>query len=143
MNDEKHIPFHIAQALSNQQSVQVQMNKNKLRVKVAEACGWKPYHEKGGKLGEPEFYSPTGEFSLLEDVPNYPEDLNACAQFEAMLSDGECNKYIKALFNLIQGTETHWRDEFVETPWITAFFIATATTEQRCRAFLKVKGIEV
>ena len=61
-------------------------------------------------------------------VPNYPEDLNACAEFEATLTDEEWKDY---------GVPLGSRD----ISWEGAKKLLSATARQRCIAYLKVKGI--
>lgn len=58
-------------------------------------------------------------------VPNYPEDFNACAEFEKTLTSAERFTYIVEL-NKLCGDEP-------SSVW--------ATARQRCLAYLKTKGI--
>lgn len=55
------------------------------RIAIAEACGWREYHEKGGTLKgitDWEGYDPSGKFCLFEDLPDYLNDLNAMHEAE-------------------------------------------------------------
>ncbi len=59
------------------------MTDKELQIKVAIILGYTPYYSKGENWDEnPEFYSPDGKFCILEDIPNYPTDLNACRVME-------------------------------------------------------------
>ena len=55
-------------------------------------------------------------------LPNYPEDLNACAEFEATLTDDKWDMYCENLGGSLRAC-------------------ASATARQRCIAYLKTKGI--
>lgn len=68
------------------------------------------------------------------DIPNYPEDLNACAEMERTLTIEESRKYEEVLEVVVN--EAFIRNEscFVFPAW-------HATALQRCEAFLKVKGL--
>jgi len=68
------------------------------------------------------------------ELPNYPESLDACAEFEAGLSDEE---YIHFCVHL---NEIWSRDKVTDMPKITISRAASATAPQRCEAFLRLKG---
>lgn len=107
------------------------MTKNELRIKVAKLCGLKHFQPLY-PLYAIRADDPRGEYGKTLPVPDYPNDLNACVEFEKTLDTEELQlRYTEAL---------------VQIPWTSAwsFFDAfkavCATAEQRCRAFLKVKG---
>ena len=112
------------------------MTDSELRVAVAEARGWKrklvPPTKDGPENPYEEFqhtwwYKPDGKFG---QPPNYPGDLNACAEFEATLSTDIMRwKYIG---RLIDETKAESLEVYAE-----AFILATATARQRCIAFLR------
>lgn len=105
-------------------------------IKVAEACGWvKQHHTVSGRS----VWRKNGEFATggwadhwFQELPNYPADLNACAEFEKTLTDEEHLRYRVRLWNVVitEGDETTWDRQFI-----------SATARQRCLAFLKTKGI--
>lgn len=100
------------------------MTNDEIRIKVAEACGWKinPAKHTAKILDWIHTESEcTGYFP-----PNYPEDLNACADFEKTISPDQQNQYIMELGKVC---------------CVRGFNIVTATARQRCLAFLKTKGI--
>ena len=113
------------------------LTNEEIRIKVAESLGAKwhsvlttPKIERlvlafrqWTDLGANRWDLPDGR-ALSHDVPNYPEDLNACAEFEKTLTDKELWQIDAILFNL---------------PDCRAPFVATA--RQRCLAYLKTKGI--
>ena len=98
------------------------MTDEQMRIAIAEACGWEVISNtlcnvKPDKNGDP-------EIEPIAPLPDYPEDLNACAEFEKTLTDKELWQIDAILFNL---------------PDCRAPFVATA--RQRCLAYLKTKGI--
>lgn len=63
---------------------------------------------------------------------NYPESLDACAEFEKSLTDAEQPRYAINLWEQLTGAPHVFKDSFK---------FVTATARQRCIAYLKVKGI--
>lgn len=99
------------------------MTNEEIRIKVAEAMGWEVISDtlcnvKPDKNGDP-------EIEPIAPLPNYPEDLNACAEFEKMMTDEEHNRYRAHLY----GMTFNPRECF------------SATARQRCLAYLKTKRI--
>ncbi len=68
---------------------------------------------------------------MLRIIPDYLGDLNACAQFEKTLNEGEQREY---LFHLCKGQ----RADDGEL-WLAVH----KSAPQRCEAFLKTKGLWV
>lgn len=108
------------------------MTKEQLRIKVAEACEWR-YNEPPETSPDPTYWERTinGRQTIAfgsDELPNYPEDLNACAEFERTLL-GPPNRLIRQQYrrelDSIRGATPIWH----------------TTAEQRCIAFLKVKGV--
>lgn len=105
------------------------MTNNQIRIAVAEECGWV---RQGLYLIPPLNYNGDRDKALKQDCPNYPESLDACAEFEktiASLKDGASNPmydpeyvYESNLCSLNKGKA-----------W-------SATPLQRCEAFLRLKG---
>ena len=115
------------------------MTNEEIRIKVAEAMGWKsPFNERewlhnSGSEGEDVYgkFVGTDPCGDREQVPNYPFDLNSCAEFEKMLTDEEWRVYSAEIVSLTlwdRATDTMKR-------------ILQATARQRCLAYLKTKGI--
>lgn len=108
------------------------LTDEEIRIKVAEARGWKHYGCTGCAHLPcicTEYIAPDAE--TIGEVPNYPEDLNACAEFEATLTDEEFEKYRWLLWDAVKQPQV--------TEWNRAYLSAKA--HQRCIAYLKTKGI--
>lgn len=112
------------------------MTNEEIRIKVAEAMGarlWNNPTQSGpSQLWGFQVPSPSevfarmwlcGEADCL--LPDYPKDLNACAEFEKMLTDEEKTDFIR---ELNKGDFSYRR-------------LAFATARQRCITYLKTKGI--
>ena len=111
------------------------LTDEEIRIKAAEAMGWKwnTSTDIGGKaFPECWIHDDHGFAWHIVDLPNYPADLNACAEFEKSLTEEEHLRYRVRLWNVVitEGDETTWDRQFI-----------SATARQRCIAFLKTKGI--
>lgn len=113
------------------------MTNEEIRIKVAEAMGWKsPFNERewlhnSGSEGEDVYgkFVGTDPCGDREQVPNYPFDLNACAEFEKTLTECERRQYFFHLFGSQRLEDGDlWK-------------AVAATARQRCIAYLKTKGI--
>lgn len=103
------------------------LTDEEIRIKVAEEMGWTVVQDEHGVCGTIDgihWHSPAG-------FPNYPESLDACAEFEKTLTDAEWDAYSAEIVSL-----TLW-DRATDT----VKRILQATARQRCLAYLKVKGI--
>lgn len=98
---------------------------SKLRIRVAELCGW----EKDIGVGRNNteiitwHHSSSGLFYNENQLPDYPNDLNACREFEETIrghSDTRWSIYCDHLAELTESLH-----EAIH-----------ATAEQRCRAFV-------
>lgn len=103
-----------------------QMTKEELRVRVAELLGWSEIYDYSGELVG---IGPRG-FGMLPDGPN---DLNAMAEVERELAKDRTEEGCNRRIRYAQAIQ----DQFGGT-LATRFDVATATAEQRCRAFVKV-----
>jgi hypothetical protein len=109
------------------------MNTNEQRIAIAEWMGWTGIHHSPyatwkpcaganwGMLGKPKDGNPDIE------IPNYPNSLDACADFEGKLLVGEQRYWIKLL-------EITDRDNGRTMDW-RAF--AHASAAQRCEALCR------
>lgn len=120
------------------------MKPEQIRIKVAEACGWKWYYFafnacEGGfyqillpadwiamKNGVPVDTRPDGWEEEAANVPNFPEDLNAIQEAWSTLGWEEKNECVEHLKDIVKEADCE------------AYF---ATAAQRCEAFLSVKGL--
>lgn len=108
-----------------------------IRIKVAEACGWEVISDtlcnvKPDKNGDP-------EIEPIAPLPNYPESLDACAEFEKTLTTEEQQEYFYQLneeVGLVSPRSPAWLLEW------SVFKLVTATARQRCIAFLKTKEVQ-
>lgn len=96
-----------------------------IRIKVAEACGTMRWS----------YALPTK--CIGASVPNYPEDLNACAEFEAKLTDEEQAEYWKSLVTLCNEAARKQNNFRL----VGIFYQITAKPKMRCLAFLKTKRL--
>ena len=127
------------------------LTDEEIRIKVAEACGWsqkeatfdKPVEKGGMRL--PNYFHQGPQMAWTHERQpgvytqplNYPADLNACASFEATLTDEELSLYGHELG--IQTECMQWYNGYISAFGITV--IARATARQRCLAYLKTKGL--
>jgi hypothetical protein len=105
------------------------MTDEEIRIKVAETMGWKPDPETKFwyALGPDEILAGFKD-GIVSPLPDYLNDLNACAEFEATLTDEELEAYREHLSELLN-----------DTARIGLGF--TAKPKMRCLAYLKTKGI--
>ena len=94
------------------------MNNAEIRIKIAESLSWKQT-----PFGEPINGHPQ-TWRILADLPNYPESLDACAEFEAANWDNH-KIYLRNLIDICQTPED----------------AITATPLQRCLAYLRTKNL--
>lgn len=97
-------------------------------IAIAEACGYRQYHQKGGD-GAWEGYTPDGKFFFLEDLPDYLNDLNAMHEAEKVLTLKRVSDYKEHLKRLT--LENHNNAQG---------FVFHATAAQRAEAFLRTIG---
>jgi hypothetical protein len=106
-----------------------------LRVKVAELLGWTDFGYRPVNLAFDAFvgWPPNAEESTGHHlpVPDYPNDFNACHEFEEAMTEEQRYNYTLTLLRLPRigygGTE----------PMACCFPVLHATAEQRCLAFVK------
>lgn len=109
--------------------------------KIAEICGWKRIKVwlDGTISGWPPDKESRKEAKLSQSdpiIPNYSEDLNACAQMEQRLYSRSAVKYENRVATYCEAlTDTTGGDSLFNQPSFTAYF---ATADQRHRAFLIV-----
>lgn len=123
------------------------MTPEQIRIAIAESLGWKAddtedrhkdviHQPKGHDLlrwelvtygDEPECENVWYDRWLdCSYIPNYPNDLNACASFEQTLTEDERHAYLSKLIIL---------------PGFGLWTTITATAHQRCEAYLKCRGL--
>lgn len=75
------------------------------------------------------------EWSGTYGLPNYPESLDACAEFEATLDPLGREQYVDSLATVVN-------DSFAIDTYEAHWNMLHATALQRCEAFLKCKEIK-
>ena len=117
-----------------------------INARIAEACGWTNIREQdyceayvnpcdGPVLQFWQGKNPeTGD---LDAVPNYLGSLDACAEFEAAMTDDEFWEYRRELRKI---TDRDKGGTHIVVGLERAFLFATDA--QRCEAFFRVKGWE-
>jgi hypothetical protein len=115
--------------------------QNELRVKVAELCGWKRYGPPFGDEYRPQCWTrqpfdPNLDLLWTEgnipndhtyNLPDYPNDLDACHEMEKLLHESQFDDYCTKLWHI---TNTGTGEV------VGQFELICATAEQRCRAFV-------
>jgi len=103
------------------------MNEEEQRISIAEACGWDGAASMvvGPTVNFPVDDDSKPEWSFIEQLPDYLNDLNDCHEMEkTLINRGACSFW------------HGWMESACKTP--EAAFHATA--RQRCEAFLKTIG---
>lgn len=109
------------------------MTTEQIRIAVAREMGW--HHITPTLLSGKPLHG-MGNFDAQE-IPNYPTSLDACAEFEKTLTEGEREIYLGCLYDF---TNDGLNDYDGETIWGTVFEFVTMTAPQRCKAYLRMKG---
>lgn len=101
------------------------LTEDQILVKIAEACGWRKVGPKGFgslKLVGIDPKEPAWPFSL---IPNYPADLNACAEFEKTMTREQLMEY------------EHYLARVCGWSPLNMIPVYCATARQRCIAFIE------
>jgi len=116
---------------------QIPMEQNesslrKLRVRVAELCGWRYPLDRSESKPPYEMNEPSAlrYKRLARTIPDYCNDLNACAAFEKTMTEDQGVQFRLCLMFNSDGPRSTFRS--VEAA------LCHATAEQRCRAFVAV-----
>lgn len=117
------------------------MTNEEIRIKVAEAMGWNlcPAEIAGpaARLFNGDVWYRHAEshtIATTDQLPNYPESLDACAEFEKTLTWEE-QEVFKVRLSRITA------DDFYEARTHWSPHTHHATARQRCLAYLKTKGL--
>ena len=102
------------------------MNNDKIRIAIAESLGWVRHKSENKDF---EFVWMRGNEYCFA-LPNYPEDLNACAEMRKSLSADELRAYGFHLMDILETEDlTRW--------------IFDALPVQHCHAYLRTKKISI
>lgn len=118
----------------NKSTVETQ---NALRVRVAELCGWTHLSDIIDIIPTRRHWWPPGKQNSLDSrdltyLPDYPNDLNACAEFEETLTPNQLWYYDHRLSEIVE------KERPCSTFNQRQDYLWHATAKQRCRAFVKV-----
>jgi hypothetical protein len=114
------------------------MTNEEIRIKVAEACGWKsPFNEREWLHGSgPEGEDVYGKFvgtdpcGDREQVPNYPFDLNACHEMEKVFIGADKSP-----------NYSQYRQQLYKVCNNSPELAIRATARQRAEAFLRTLNL--
>lgn len=107
------------------------MTPEEINTAIAESLGWTVFHGTlcavvQDKNGEP-------EPEPIAPLPDYHASLDACAEFEATLTTPfDMNCYAALVFDQLSEVDQTGELDFC---------MITATAPQRCKAYLKLKGL--
>lgn len=113
------------------------MNKEQQqRIAIAESVGWKPFSST--LTDRPAWVGPNGGcFVYFEDLPDYLDDLNACAEFEKKLADtatpNKAGLWPYYAHHLAEIVNRDWEASGYEEPMVSAI---SASAYQRSEAYL-------
>ncbi len=116
------------------------MNKDEMRILIAEACGWKytshPIAKKIG-FGNSLFWCKENDFVEEEELPDFLYDLNAMYQAENIFTQKQWNQYPIWLAKVIAGTQNQSRASGTRI-YVPQHCLLHATAAQRAEAFCRV-----
>jgi hypothetical protein len=115
-----------------------EMTQEQKRIAIAEVCGWK-FHPPTEHLYSKQekadaimcWVRPGNDPWLMERVPDYFNDLNACHEMEEVLNAGQINAYLGKLYENTKPAKVG------SIPWeiICARVAVHATAAERAEAF--------
>lgn len=109
------------------------MDKEQIRIAVAEELGWAKYFIHGNGLDCDMWFHPSSGM-CYHDLPKYPDSLDACVEFESTLDTAKLqNRYQFEIADICWGDEERGDNQVV-------FNQLTARPIQRCIAFLKTRN---
>ena len=113
------------------------MSEKEIRIAVAKLCGYeniglRPRHLTGEYSDD--LYSRDNTGAWWKPIPDYLNNLNACAQFESLLDTNELERYYMYLDSVISGRTCFKVSE------ANHLAVLLASPSQRCEAFLRTKG---
>lgn len=103
-------------------------------ITIAELEGWSNLHRSVAAGGVIIGTSPTG---AVAEPPRYTESRDACAEFEADMTDEEFRSYAEELCDLCGIGNPH---DNPNLDYLEIRPLIQATAAQRCEAFLTIKG---
>ena len=121
------------------------MTPEQQRIAIAEACGWKYEPRKLHLSGIPiedsfPWIKPDGSRAFPQEIPNYPNDLNAMHEAEKTLTDEQYDDFVSYL--LPEDERKHYKSWGLEG--IGGFaprHLISPTAAQRAEAFLRTLNL--
>ena len=120
------------------------LTNEEIRIKVAESMGWRDlkttwegYHEWMHPDGRVRYGTKTCKVACL---PNYPESLDACAEFRKTLTDTEKERYVWWLNHLHPSADIHY-SELQKDVRREVFDLIDVKPIEHCVAYLKMKEL--
>jgi hypothetical protein len=101
------------------------MNKDKQRIKIAEACGWRIYKSNGIMYYERPGGNVYNHESSLSYLPDYLNDLNAMHEAEKVIPHDKGAEYARNLLKIVPYGD----------------WMHTTTAAKRAEAFLKTMNL--
>jgi len=108
------------------------MTPDQQRIAIATFCGWTDFEWAVLLFGS---YTKGDNIWRGKEVPNYPNDLNACQEMEKTLTDRQHKAFRRHLFSDIESDHDAGEGENDER------YFVSATAAQRCEAFLKTLNL--
>jgi len=117
------------------------LTNEEIRIKVAESLGWHEKPEPVGSANATAWWKGSDRYpSYLMPVPNYPESLDACAEFRKTLTDTEKERYVWWLNHLHPSADIHY-SELQKDVRREVFDLIDVKPIEHCLAYLKTKMI--
>jgi hypothetical protein len=112
----------------------MELTDEEINVRVAEVLGWRMEKDVSEWMPPLEltwYYAPGSSQRQAYPSPDYASSLDACAEFEATLTDQDWIKYVEAVCS-----------HFGTSRYVHGYgdLTISASAKARCLAFLKVKG---
>ena len=111
------------------------MSPKQQRITIADVCGWSRY-----SAASTHGWIEGREEETDGVIPDYLNDLNACAEFEKVLDETQKERYVFWLNHLHPSADIHYSEREKDIR-LEVFSLVSATTAQRCEAFLRVRHL--
>ena len=108
------------------------MTNDQINEAVAKYCGWTELTE-DPECGFPMGIDPAFPNHAHYPLPDFADDLNACAEMVKSLASSQRRVYTQNLYDIVCGEAAPESDDW--------FYVTNATPKQRCETFLKSLGL--
>jgi len=110
------------------------LTNEEIRIKLAESLAWRKTPFGDSMENHPRTWR------TLSDLPNYPESLDACAEFRKTLTDTEKERYVWWLNHLHPSADIHY-SELQKDVRREVFDLIDVKPIEHCVAYLKMKEL--